>query len=236
MEKSATPEIIKKLQDLRQTRVKNYPLERYDIFISIKKFSPPIFRILNWLTFYSLVILHILHIDKWPTFKSKVILSWTVKKYEEAEKVEEADEAEEAEEDGLAKEIWQIWTEECGQFPRCGIILLDRETSMEANVLVIMLKKDDQPQYGYPKGGINIGESIRECAVREAFEELGCTKESIDDNINDEEAILKNIEYIPNQPLIQQYYFIVPVIPKDMHFVIDDNEVNVTIYLFCLTK
>ncbi|CAF4195873.1 unnamed protein product, partial [Adineta steineri] len=74
MEKSATPEIIKTLQDLRQTRVKNYPLERYDIFIAIKKFSPPIFRILNWLTFYSLVILHILHIDNWPTFKSKVVL------------------------------------------------------------------------------------------------------------------------------------------------------------------
>ncbi|CAF4202815.1 unnamed protein product [Adineta steineri] len=114
-----------------------------------------------------------------------------------------------------------------------------------------MLKKDDQPQYGYPKGGINIGESIRECAVREAFEELGCTKESIDDKINSEKVIIKNIEYnrgkSSDDPFntmrptsgsrdteiksnrvvwIKQYYFIVPVVPTNMRFKLNKYEVD----------
>ncbi|CAF1411178.1 unnamed protein product [Adineta steineri] len=89
-----------------------------------------------------------------------------------------------------------------------------------------MFYKDNVPQYGYPKGGIKIGESIRECAVREASEELGCTKESIDDKINDEKVIEKNIEYKRGKSPTKQYYFIVPVVPTDIHFVINKNEVD----------
>ncbi|CAF1121709.1 unnamed protein product [Adineta steineri] len=129
-------------------------------------------------------------------------------------------------EDKVAKDIWKLWTKECEQAPRCGIILLSLEKLDAPEVLLIMYYKNNDPHYGYPKGKIEIGESIRECAVREASEELGCTKESIDDNINDEEAILKNIEYIPGQPLIEHYYFIVPVVPKDMQFKLNKTEVN----------
>ncbi|CAF1421011.1 unnamed protein product, partial [Adineta steineri] len=230
MEQYATPKIIKTLLDLHWRRVKNNLLEGGGIFISIKDFLAIIFHIVDWLIFNLLVILHIVN---WSIFKCKVILSLTINKFE------------------VAKKIWKLWTEECGQFPRCGIILLDRKTSKEANVLLIMSKKDDQPQYGYPKGGIKIGESIRECAIREASEELGCTKESIDDKITDEKVIVKNVEYnrgkSPDDPFnkmsptggphdtvmksnrvvwIKQYYFIVPVVPTNMRFKLNKNEVD----------
>ncbi|CAF1411165.1 unnamed protein product [Adineta steineri] len=126
----------------------------------------------------------------------------------------------------VAKGIWQIWTKEREQVPRCGIIpLFENQDVLE--VLSIMFYKNNVPQCGYPKGEIQIGETIWQCAARHASKELGCNEKFIYDKINDNEAILKNVEYSSNLS-IKQYYFIVPMVSIDMHFEGDRHGVDDT--------
>ncbi|CAF1379929.1 unnamed protein product [Adineta steineri] len=166
MKLNAIPKIIKILQDLRQRRVEQNPLEGDGS---------------------------------------------TINKSEEYE---------------VAKGIWQIWAKEREQVPRCGIIpLFENQDVLE--VLSIMFYKNNVPQCGYPKGEIQIGETIRQCAARHASKELGCNENFIYDKINDNEAILKNVGYSSNLS-IEQYYFIVPVASKDMHFEGDRHGVDDT--------
>ncbi|CAF1411192.1 unnamed protein product [Adineta steineri] len=128
--------------------------------------------------------------------------------------------------DKVAKDIWKLWTKECEQAPRCGIILLSLEKLDAPEVLLIMYYKNNDPHYGYPKGKIEIGETKWQCALRETSEELGYDMEFRENDINDEEAILKNVGNPFDNSTIEHYYFIVPGVPKDIHFKLNQTEVN----------
>ncbi|CAF4019642.1 unnamed protein product [Rotaria sordida] len=81
----------------------------------------------------------------------------------------------------IAKSIWNIWHNEREKCPRAGIILVFRETLSKIRVLLTKYDKNNCTQYGFPKGKIEFGETIWECAAREDIEwrsiyQLPCCK------------------------------------------------------------
>jgi 8-oxo-dGTP pyrophosphatase MutT (NUDIX family) len=62
-------------------------------------------------------------------------------------------------------------------FPRIGVgvvILRTSEVTGDAEVLLIQRgKAPDKGKWTFPGGGLELGETISECAVREVFEETG---------------------------------------------------------------
>ena len=85
--------------------------------------------------------------------------------------------------ESVAKKIWKIWCEERERCPRAGItpVYIDPSGSIEVNSLLtctcqyfIVLKilltrytKNDEIQLGLPKGKMEYGEYVIDCAVRE---------------------------------------------------------------------
>lgn len=59
------------------------------------------------------------------------------------------------------------------QLPGTGIVIWKKVEGDEGEILVLLQLRSDHNKYGLIGGGIEIGESYRECARRELYEEAG---------------------------------------------------------------
>ncbi|CAF3800553.1 unnamed protein product [Rotaria sp. Silwood1] len=126
----------------------------------------------------------------------------------------------------VAKGIWNMWYNEREKCPRAGIIFLCRAKLNKIKVLLTKYIKNNRTQYGFPKGKIEFGETILQCAAREASEELGLAYKYIYNMIKYSTPIKKKVFNIVDKSFVEHYYFIVPVEPKDMKFKIDKKEID----------
>ncbi|UJR10033.1 hypothetical protein I4U23_014256 [Adineta vaga] len=124
----------------------------------------------------------------------------------------------------VPKKMWNLWCNEREQRPRAGIIIIFFEESGKIKVLLTKYYKNNDPQYGYAKGKINIDENIKECAIREVSEELGLNDTMLDDMVKEIKPIRKDV-YMDNKS-ITHYYFIVSVTQNNFKFQLDTREIQ----------
>ncbi|CAF1564952.1 unnamed protein product [Rotaria sp. Silwood1] len=133
-------------------------------------------------------------------------------------------------EDKIIRNIWKIWCHERECRPRAGIILSYFDTQGLAEILLTKFYKNNYIQYGYAKGKIEHGETVKDCAAREGAEELGLDAKIIYNLIQYSQPIKKNVFNVLENSWIEHYYFIIRLPNKNIHLMPNEKEIHVNIY------
>ncbi|CAF4834779.1 unnamed protein product, partial [Rotaria sp. Silwood1] len=129
-------------------------------------------------------------------------------------------------EDKIVRNIWKIWCHERECRPRAGIILSYFDTQGLAEILLTKFYKNNYIQYGYAKGKIEHGETIKDCAAREGAEELGLDAKIIYNLIQYSQPIKKNVFNVLENSWIEHYYFIIRLPNKNIHLMPNEKEIH----------
>ncbi|CAF1440912.1 unnamed protein product [Rotaria sordida] len=130
-----------------------------------------------------------------------------------------------------AKAIWKERCKEREKCPRGGIVLLSCEKPVNERIVLIKCNRNDCTNYGHSKGKIEVDETIQECSAREGSEELGLPRDYIYDQIkNNNHPIKKTVPYKLDglTTCVEHYYFIIDVSFEDIHFELNEYEIDVS--------
>lgn len=97
----------------------------------------------------------------------------------------------------------------------CGAVIFKRE---DDDIKVLLIKNRMGGRWSFPKGHVEYGETERQTALREVFEETGLKIQII-------EGFKEQVEYKPNPYIEKKVIYFVGVVDNEQKVVLQEEEI-----------